>query len=367
MALSCGITQSRQSKHSQGFSDYVNQLIPKAIQPGVGSIPKKRRLKMTTSDVFEKKPLWLLIEESILAIDSKDLDGGKLEPSIQQIAGELDNAGYNVSRHGGNLLKLRWAVDKAKKVGHPLLKDFNTAIAAFTLEDLADPYRATSKLLDDIADTWPDLRNSEVRADVIQIVEKTKLDLMIAKAKDLSGDAGIRLLIKEQVASQVITRALEISDEKLKQVRAEIKKELAEKERVATLLEAVAGKSDEEKVRHLFEKNVSVELIIEMAKIDQVVIDAAKQAMEEELKEKQRLAEEEAARKKAEAAGPALEDIPSDELIGYIESIREIMEFSEEEKEIRIMCEQSSIPKSLVDIAVSEPDKLDELEKNAEG
>jgi hypothetical protein len=31
------------------------------------------------------------------------------------------------------------------------------------------------------------------------------------------------------------------------------------------------------------------------------------------------------------------------------------------------MCEQSAIPKSLVDIAVSEPDRLDALEKEAEG
>ena len=322
---------------------------------------------MTTSDVFEKKPLWLLIEENILALESTDLAGEKLEPSIQRIAGELDNAGYNVSRHGGNLLKLRWAVDKAKEVGRPLLKDFNTAVAGFTLEDLAEPYKATSKLLDDIAGTWPELRDPEVRADVIRIVEKTKLDLLIDKAKGLSGNEGIRLLIKEQVASQVITGALEISDDKLKQVKEEIKKEAEERKRVATRRETIAGKSDEEKVRHLFEKNVSEELIIEMAKVDQGVIDAAKQAMEEELKEKQRLAEEEAERKKAAAAGPALEDIPPEEMLDYIESIREIMEFSEEEKEIRIMCDQSSIPKSLVDIAVSEPSKLDELEKKAQG
>jgi hypothetical protein len=54
-------------------------------------------------------------------------------------------------------------------------------------------------------------------------------------------------------------------------------------------------------------------------------------------------------------------------MLEHIESIREIMEFSDQEKEIRIMCEQSAIPKSLVDIAVSEPDRLDELEKKAEG
>ena len=101
--------------------------------------------------------------------------------------------------------------------------------------------------------------------------------------------------------------------------------------------------------------------------LEKGTIDGVKKAMEEELKEKQRLEEEEAARKKAEAEGPSLEDIPSDELIDLIDSVREIMEFSDQEKEIRVMCEQSSIPKALVDIAVSEPDRLDELEKEAEG
>ena len=47
------------------------------------------------------------------------------------------------------------------------------------------------------------------------------------------------------------------------------------------------------------QNNASEELIIEMAKVDQGVIDAVKKDMEEEVKVKQRLAEEEAARKKA--------------------------------------------------------------------
>jgi hypothetical protein len=104
-----------------------------------------------------------------------------------------------------------------------------------------------------------------------------------------------------------------------------------------------------------------------MAKVGQKAINGVKKAMEEELKEKQRLAEEAAAKKKEAAAGPALEDIPPEEMLDHIESIREIMEFSDKEKEIRVMCEQSSIPESLVDIAVSEPDKLDQLEKKAGG
>lgn len=322
---------------------------------------------MTASDAFEKKPLWLLIEENILAIGAQGFSGANLEPSIQKIAGELDNAGFNVSRHGGNLMTLRWAMDKASKVGRPFMKDFNAAIGALTLDDVIDPYAATSKLLDDLGDSWPELRSPERRADVIRIIEKTRLDLLIAKAKTLSGDEGIRLLLEEDVASGKIIGGLEITEEKLEQVKDQIKKERAERARVAGLLEEVAGKPNEEKVRHLINKNVTEELILDMAGVDQGDIDAAKKAMEEEIKEKQRLAEEEAARKKAEAEGPALEDISPEDMINHIDSIREIMEFSEEEKEIRVMCEQSSIPKSLVDIAVSEPEKLDELEKKAQG
>jgi hypothetical protein len=255
------------------------------------------------------------------------------------------------------------------------MKDFNAAIAALTLADVADPYFATNKLIRDIGKTWPRLKRSERRPDVIRIVEKTKLDLLISKAKGLPDDEGIRLLIEEQVAPEVIANALDITGEKLEQVNTEVEKERAEWARVATLLEAVEGKSNEEKVKHLFANNVSEKLIIEMVKVDQEAINGIKQAMEAELKEKQRLEEEAAARKKEEAAarkkeeaaGPPLEEIPPDEMLEHIEAIREIMEFSDKEKEIRVMCEQSSIPKCLVDIAVSEPERLDELEKEAEG
>jgi hypothetical protein len=322
---------------------------------------------MTTSDATEKTPLWLLIEENILGLGSQDLSGENLEASIQRIAGELDNAGYNVSHHGGNLLQLRSAINARREAGKPLMQDFNASIAALSLEDADDPYSATNKIINTIGEAFPKLKKSERRADVIGIVEKTRLDLLIAKAKDLPGDEGIRLLIDEQVASEVITGAFDITQEKLDQVNAEMEAERAERARVVTLLEAVEGKSDEEKVKHLFENNVSEELIIEMAGVDQGAIDGAKKAMEAELKEKQRLEEEAAAKKAAEAAGPSLDDIAPEDMLDHIEAIREIMEFSEEEKEIRVMCEQSSIPKALVDIAVSEPDKLDEMEKKAEG
>jgi hypothetical protein len=322
---------------------------------------------MTTSEATEKKPLWLLIEEKILAADSQDLSGGNLEASVKRIAGELDESGYRVSGYGGNLLKLRWAIDDMTKAGKPMLKDVNAAVAALTLEDASDAYAATTKILGDLGDTWPKLKSSEYRKDVIKMVERARLGLLIAKAKEISGDKGIRYLIAEKVADPVVIEALEITKEKLAEVHAEIAKEKAERKRVEGLLAKVADKTPEEQVKHLFDNNVSEALIMELAGVDQGVIDAVKKAMEEEMKEKQRLAEEEAARKKAEAEGPSLEDIPADEMIDFIDSIREIMEFSDVEKEIRTMCEQSAIPKALVDIAVSDPDKLDELEKLAQG
>ena len=98
-----------------------------------------------------------------------------------------------------------------------------------------------------------------------------------------------------------------------------------------------------------------------------VAIEAVKKAMEEELAEQKKKEEELAAKKAAEAEGPALENIDSDDMLEYIEGIREILEFSDVEKDIRTMCEQSAIPKALVDIAISDPDKLDELEKKAGG
>jgi hypothetical protein len=322
---------------------------------------------MTTSETTKKKPLWLLIEENFLELDSQDISEENMEASIQRIAGELDNTGYNVSHHGGNMIQLRFAMDDMCKIGRPLMKDFNTAIAALTLEDVTDPYFVTDKLIGDIGKTWPKLKRSECRPEVIGIVEKTKLYLLIAKANGLPGDEGIRLLIDQQVAPEVITNALDITAEKLKQVNTEMEKERAERTRVATLLKAVEGKSNEEKVKHLFVNNASEKWIIEMANVDQGAIDGVKQAMEAELKEKQRLEEEAIAKKKEAAAGPSLEEIPPDEILEHIDAIREIMEFSDQEKEIRVMCEQSSIPKCLVDIAVSEPDRLDALEKEAKG
>lgn len=322
---------------------------------------------MTTEELTEKKPLWLLMEEKIAAFGPADFEGEKRESMIERVARDLDSTGYNVSKSGGNLLELRWAVDDMIHAGRPLMKDFDAAVSGLRLDDVVDPYAATVRIISDVGADWPKLKLAERKDDVLRIVERTKLDLLVAKAKGLEGDAGIRLLIEEEIDPAVIVASLGITDDELARVNAAVEAERAERARVLKLLDEKAGEPDEARIKHLIQNDVADALIFELAGVDRAVLDAVNKAMEAEVAEKKRLAEEEAARKAAEAAGPPLEEIPNDEMLEYIESIREILEFSDVEKEIRAMCEQSNIPNCLVDIAVSEPDKLDELEAKAEG
>jgi hypothetical protein len=322
---------------------------------------------MTLDVGTDKMPIWLQIEQQILKLDSGDLSGDNLENAVQSIAKELDGNGLNVSKNAGNMLLLRGALDARASVGRPLLADFNAAVDALTLDDVADTNAATSRVITQVGEAWPRLKESGRKPDVLKIIERTRLDLLVEKAKTKPEEEGIRLLIEENVASGVIIEELGITEESFKTVNAAVEAERAERVRVQKLIDEAQDKPDDEKIKDLINHDVADELIIELGGYDTGAVDGVRKAMEEELKEKQRLAEEEAARKAAEAAGPPIEDIPNDEMLEYIESIREIMEFSDKEDEIRTMCEQSSIPKSLVDVAVSDPDKLDELEKNAEG
>jgi len=322
---------------------------------------------MTTSAASGNQPLWLSIEGKILDLASSDLEEGTKERTIHRIAEELDGSGYNVSRHAGNMLALRAAVNARVEVGRPFLGDFTAATEALTLEEMTDTQQATIALVRDVGEAWPKFKDLDRRADILQIVEKSKLDLLVAEAKGLADDQGIRFLIGEEVASEKIIEEMGITEDKLGEVNAAIEAERAAIARVEELLAEVEGKAVEEKAKHLIDNDISDEMIVELAAIDQSVIDGVKLAMAEELREKERLAEEEAARKAAAAEGPSLDDIPADEMLEHIEAIREIMEFSDQESEIRQMCEQSNLPKALVDIAVSDPDKLDELESAAGG
>jgi hypothetical protein len=320
-----------------------------------------------TEAVTGKGPLWLLIEEKIQEMSSDDLSEKNLEQSVKKAAQALDSTGHNVSQNAGNMLQLRWAIGAAAKVGRPLMKDFNNVLGTLKLEDVTDPYRASVKIINEVGEAWPKLKESDRKPDVLRIVESKRLELLIARAKELSGEAGIRFLIEEEVAGGVIIEALGTTQDEFGRVNAAVEAERAERTRVLSLIEEAEGKSDEDKVKDLINNNVTDDLIVELGGFGKAVVEAARESMQAELAEKRRLEEEEAARKKAEADGPPLEDIPPDQLLEYIESIREILEFSDKEDEIRAMCEQSSLPKSIVDVAVSGADKLDELEKKAEG
>ena len=212
------------------------------------------------------------------------------------------------------------------------------------------------------------LAENTIRVAIVGTIKSGKSTFLnsIFKGEYVKRGAGVITSIVTRVRNAKRLRA-KLFFKSWDEVNAEMERRRAERQRVLGLLEKVQDKSDEEKVRYLIDNDVAEPLILELAGVDQSAIDSVNKAMEEEIKEKQRLAEEEAARKKKEAEGPALEDIPADEMLAHIEAVREIMEFSDVEKEIRTMCEQSAIPKALVDIAVSDPDKLDELEKQAEG
>ena len=322
---------------------------------------------MTTSEETLHIPLWLAIEESLLALEGQTITDENKEKAIQKIVGDLDSKGYAISSSGGKMLSLRWAMDDMLKVGRPMLKDLNKALSALTLEDLDNPCHASCKVTDNLGKTWEKIQKSDRRESLIRMFEEAKLDLLVRKAKGMDGDLGIRLLIEENVEGPEILDRMGIPQDKLDQVNADIAAEIAARDNVLSLLESVEGKSDVEKVKFLFNSNITEELIIDVAHIGQAAIDAAKKAMEDELEEQERLAAEAAAKRKAEAEGPALEDIPMEEIAEHIYAIREIQYFSDVEKEIRTMCEQSSIPKALVDLSFSDPDKFDELEKQAEG
>ena len=146
-----------------------------------------------------------------------------------------------------------------------------------------------------------------------------------------------------------------------------MKAELAEINRVKALFAEVEGKSVEDKVKTMMKENVTDELMIEIGGLDQATIDGVKKSMEAELAEKQRLADEAAAKKKAEAEGPSLDSMSNDDIIAHIDAIRDIMGFSDKPEEIRTMAEQSKIPKAIIDVAVSGEEALDKLQEKANG
>ncbi|MCU0303515.1 MAG: hypothetical protein MUC56_05620 [Thermoanaerobaculales bacterium] len=320
-----------------------------------------------TSAAAGSTPLWLAIEGKIAELGSADFDDRARETTVHRIAAALDQEGYNVSHHAANMMLLRRAAVMRQKVGRPFLTDYTAAVEALTLDDVANPIQATIAFAHRVGADFPEVKDLDRRGDLRDIIEGVRLDLMVAKAGELGGDKGIRYLIGERVAESVILARLGIDQAKLDGVKAAIAAELAETERVRGLLKEVEGKDDLERVKHLINKEVSAESIVAIAGIAQATIDAAKKAMEEELREKERLAAEAAAAKKAAAEGPKIEDIPPAEMLAHIEAIREIMEFSSDPAEIAAMCGQSNIPKALVEIATSNPDKLDELEAAAGG
>ena len=313
------------------------------------------------------EPLWILMEKQIAGYNDDNFSESNSLGTAKEIAAALDETGYNVSKSGGNWLRLKAALKARNKVGRPFIQDLDKSISELSLDNITDTYFDAMKIASDLGKDWPSVLASENRPDFEKMITDKKTDLTIEKAKELGGEEGIRYLIGKEFEPAEIVTLMGISEDEYKSVKGKVDAEIAEKARVKELLGKVSDKSQDEKIKYLLNNNAADELIIELGGFDQPAIDGVKKAMEEELAEKKRLEEEAAAKKAAEAAGPSLDQIEPDQMLEYIEGIREILYFSDQEKDIRIMCEQSKIPKVLVDIAVSDPDKLDELEAQAGG
>lgn len=313
------------------------------------------------------EPLWILIEKQITEYNDDDFSESNSLSTAKEIAAALDETEYKVSKNGGNWLRLKAALKARNRVGRPFMQDLDKSISALSLDSITDTYFGAMKIASDLGNDWPSMLASENRPDFEKMVTDKITDLKIAKAKELSGEEGIRYLIAETFELAEIVELMGVSEDEYNNVKAKVDAEIAEKTRVKELFKRAGDKPEDETIKYMLNNNVADELIIEIGGFEQSAIDNIKKAMETELAEKKRLEEEAAAKKAAEAAGPSLDQIEPDKMLEYIESIREILEFSDQEKDIRIMCEQSSVPAALVDIAVSDPDKLDELEAQAEG
>ena len=186
-----------------------------------------------------KEPLWMLIEKQIQKYTDEDFSEANSLETSRKIAEELDKTGYNVSKHGGNWLQLKAAVKARNRVGRPFMQDFDQAVSALGLDDIKDTYATAMKIIRDLSRDWPSFLDSKHRADVDEIVGNKKIELMIARAKELSGEPGIRYLISESFEPQAIMEALGVSEEEYKGVKSKVDKELAEKARVQELFAAV--------------------------------------------------------------------------------------------------------------------------------
>ena len=163
---------------------------------------------MPENHIEGKEPLWILIEREIQKYTEEDFSEANSLETSRKIAAELDETGYNVSKSGGNWMRLKAAVKARGRVGRPFMDDFNLAVSSLGLNDIEDPHATAMKIIRALGNDWPTFLASEHRPDVDAIVQKKKVDLMIARAKELSGEQGMRYLISESFEPQAVMEAL---------------------------------------------------------------------------------------------------------------------------------------------------------------
>ena len=102
---------------------------------------------MAENRIEGKEPLWILIEKQIQGYSDEDFSEANRLEAARKIAEELDQTGYNVSKSGGNWLRLRAALDARDRVGRQFMQDFEQAVSALGLNDIDDTYAAAMKII----------------------------------------------------------------------------------------------------------------------------------------------------------------------------------------------------------------------------
>ena len=76
---------------------------------------------MVENRIEGKEPLWILVEKQIQGYSDEDFSEANRLETARKIAEELDQTGYNVSKSGGNWLRLRAALEARDRVGRPFM------------------------------------------------------------------------------------------------------------------------------------------------------------------------------------------------------------------------------------------------------
>ena len=149
---------------------------------------------MLENTIEEKEPLWMLIEKEIQKYTDEDFTEANSLETSRKIGEEIDKTGYNVSKHGGNWMRLTAAVKARNRVGRPFIQDFDQAVSGLGLDDIKDSYTTAMKIIRDLGDNKCQDKRIKNDIDIKEAeaeTEENKIEIKI-----ISADPDIEFLVE---------------------------------------------------------------------------------------------------------------------------------------------------------------------------